>query len=105
MKVALLGGTRGMGRSVARLFAARGDAVCLLGRDQAELDKSAVDLRSRGAQDVSVELCDLEQPDAFDAVLGRAAAKLGGLDTVVLTAAMFATQDTLEEDRIQRTSQ
>ncbi len=98
MKVALLGGTKGMGRSLARLFAARGDAVCLLGRDQADLDKSAQDLRSRGKTDVSVLLCDLEKPFEFGAVLDAAQHALGGLDTVVVTAAMFATQDTLEND-------
>jgi len=98
MKVALLGGTRGMGRSLARLFAARGDSVCLLGRNQADLDKSAEDLRSRGAHDVSVRLCDLERPHEFRAVLDEATTALGGLDTVAITAAMFATQDTLEND-------
>ena len=66
MKVAVLGGTKGMGRSLARLFAARGDTVCLLGRDQADLDKSAEDLRSRGKADVSVLLCDLEKPYVMD---------------------------------------
>lgn len=98
MKVALLGGTKGMGRSLARLFAARGDTLCLLGRDQADLDKSAQDLRSRGKTDVSVLLCDLEKPYEFGAVLDAAQHALGGLDTVVVTAAMFATQDTLEND-------
>jgi decaprenylphospho-beta-D-erythro-pentofuranosid-2-ulose 2-reductase len=98
MKVAVLGGTKGMGRSLARLFAARGDAVCLLGRDQTDLDKSADDLRARGKADVSVLLCDLEKPYEFGAMLDAAHHVLGGLDTVVLTAAMFATQDVLEND-------
>ena len=101
MKVAILGGTKGMGRSMARLFAERGDAVCLLGRDQADLDKSAEDLRSRnqGAKaTVAVVLCDLEKPYEFGAVLDAADNLLGGLDTVVVTAAMFATQDVLEND-------
>lgn len=98
MKVAVLGGTKGMGRSLARLFAARGDAVCLLGRDQADLDKSAQDLRSRGNADVSVVLCDLEKPYEFGAVLDAAQHALRGLDAVVLTAAVFETQDVLEND-------
>ena len=41
MKAALLGATRGMGRAVVRLLVERGDAVCLLGRNPAELDRSA----------------------------------------------------------------
>ena len=98
MKVVVLGGTKGMGRSLARLFAARGDALCLLGRDRADLDKSAEDLRSRSKADVSVLPCDLEKPHEFGAILDAAHDVLGGLDTVVLTAAMFATQDALEND-------
>ena len=98
MKVAMLGGTKGMGRSLARLFAARGDAVCLLGRDQVNLDRSADDLRSRGKADVSVLLCDLEKPYEFGAVLDAAQHVLGGLDTVVLTAGILAAQEALEND-------
>ena len=98
MKVALLGGTRGMGRSLARLFAARGDAVCLLGRNQAEIDKSAKDLCARGNAEVSVVLCDLEKPYEFGAVLDAADKRLGGIDTVVVTAAMLVSQDTLENE-------
>ena len=101
MKVAILGGTKGMGRSMARLFAERGDAVCLLGRDQADLDRSAEDLRSRNGVEkthVAVVLCDLAKPYEFGAVLDAADHLLEGLDTVVVTAAMFATQDALEND-------
>ena len=50
MKVAVVGGTRGMGRALARLLAARGDAVVLLGRDAGELATSARDLTARGAR-------------------------------------------------------
>ena len=51
MKVALLGASKGMGRAVARVLAERGDALCLLGRDRAELDRCAADLRVRGVFD------------------------------------------------------
>ena len=50
VKVALLGATRGMGRALARRMAERGDALFLLGRDRAELERSAEDLELRGAQ-------------------------------------------------------
>ena len=42
--------------------------------------------------------CDSQRPDGFLAALDAAEAKLGGLDIVVVTAAMFATQDRLEAD-------
>jgi short-subunit dehydrogenase len=101
VKVALLGGTKGMGRALARLLAARGDALALLGRDKDELDRSARDIEvraSRPAGAVAVAACDLERPDTFGPALARAEQALEGLDAVVVTAGLFATQDALEDD-------
>jgi len=99
MKVAVLGATRGMGRALARRMAARGDAVFLLGRDQRDLEKSARDLEVRaGKGRVGVAVCDLERPETFGPALDAAEAGLGGLDTVVVTAGLFAPQERLEAD-------
>jgi short-subunit dehydrogenase len=100
MKAVVLGGTKGMGRAVARRLAERGDAVFLLGRDASDLERSAADLRERHPQRAAVgwAVCDLEHPEGFAAALDAAAAALGGFDTVVVTAGMFATQEALEAD-------
>ncbi len=100
MKVVVFGGTAGIGRSVAQQFAERGDVVCLLGRDPAALSKSAADLTARHPSQASASsaLCDLERPEMFAAALDAADVSLGGFDAVVVTAAMFATQDALEAD-------
>ena len=100
MKAALLGGTKGMGRSLARLMVERGDSVALLGRGSDELDRSARDLLARGAAGVKVPAvsCDLEKPEGFRAALDEAEHALEGLDVVVVTAAVFATQDAMESD-------
>jgi decaprenylphospho-beta-D-erythro-pentofuranosid-2-ulose 2-reductase len=99
VKVAVLGATRGMGRALARLMAERGDAVFLLGRDERDLDRSARDLEVRaGKGQVGVAVCDLEKPETFTPALAAAEAALEGLDTVVVTAGLFATQDRLEAD-------
>ncbi len=100
MRVAVLGATRGMGRALARLMAERGDRLFLLGRDPAELAKSARDLEARAGNDAQVGAapCDLESPDGFAAALDAAQSTLGGLDTVVVTAGLFATQGELEAD-------
>ena len=75
MKVAVLGATRGMGRALARRMAARGDAVFLLGRDEADLRKSARDLEVRAGQgQVGVAVCDLERPETFGPALDAAEA-------------------------------
>jgi decaprenylphospho-beta-D-erythro-pentofuranosid-2-ulose 2-reductase len=99
MKVAFLGATRGMGRSLSRLMAARGDDVFLLGRDVADLERSARDLEARvGRESVGAAPCDLEKPGGFAAALDAAEARLGGLDAVVVTAGNFARQEELEQD-------
>lgn len=98
MNAVVLGGTRGIGRALARLLAGRGDAVCLLGRDRDELARSAADLELRGARKVSTVPCDLARPEGFAAALDGAMHALGNLDLVIVTAGAFATQDALESD-------
>jgi len=99
MRVAFLGATKGMGRALARLLAERGDAVCLLGRSSADLERSAADLSVRGASGtVRSVVCDLEKPETFAPAIAAAREALGGLDTVVVTAGVFATQEELEAD-------
>ena len=99
-RVAILGATRGMGRSLARRFIERGDWVAVLGRDTDELARSAADLKARGVPGVRVTTapCDLEKPESFREVLESTEQALDGLDTVVVTAGVFATQERLESD-------
>lgn len=100
MKVALLGGVSGMGRALARKLVERGDQVFLLGIGEEELAASAADLAARSPRGPQTgwALCDLERPESFAAALDAADAALGNFDTVVVTAALFATQDALEAD-------
>ena len=100
MKAVLLGGTSGMGREVGRRLVERGDSVFLLGVDDADLARSAADLAARhpAGRPVGTAVCDLEHPEQFAPALDAADAALGGFDTVVVTAAMFAAQEALEAD-------
>lgn len=101
MNVVIVGASKGIGRAVARRMAERGDRVCLLGRDVADLERSAADLRIRGGASGApvVVRCDLADPDTFVPALDAAAAALGHVDAVVVTAADFGTQADLEADR------
>ena len=47
---------------------------------------------------IGTAVCDLEKPEGFGPALDAADAALGGFDTVVVTAALFATQDRLEAE-------
>jgi NAD(P)-dependent dehydrogenase (short-subunit alcohol dehydrogenase family) len=100
-KVVVLGGTKGMGRAIARRLAERGDALFLLGNEPDDLAASARDIEVRADRangSVGTAPCDLERPESFGAALEAADAALGGFDTVVVTAGLFATQDRLEAD-------
>lgn len=103
MRAVVLGGTKGMGRALARLLVERGDSVHLLGRDAEDLARSAADLEIRGGgRRVGTGRLDLADPAGFAAALDGAVAELGGLDLVVVTAAQFGTQEALEAD-LERT--
>jgi len=100
MNCIVLGATKGMGRAVSRALIARGDRLCLLGRNQEDLNRTAQDLHVRGELTSMPEalLCDLGDPDTFSTVLDAAVTALGDVDLVVVTAAVFATQDELDQD-------
>ena len=98
MRVAFLGATKGMGRALARVLAERGDRLFLLGRESADLERSAADLAARGEACAGTTACDLARPETFEPALEAAQEALGGLDAVVVTAGMFAAQEELEAD-------
>ena len=100
MKAVILGGTTGMGRAIAQRLAARGDSVFLMGIGEEDLAKSAADLKSRHpkGEDAGFAVCDLEKPETFASALDAADAALSKFDAVIVTAALFATQDALEAD-------
>ena len=103
MNVVVAGGTRGIGRALARELVAHGHRVALLGRDREQLARSAADLDARDASRRAVPTAELDllRPDTFGPALDAvdtAFREGGGIDTVVLTAAEFGTQDDLEAD-------
>ncbi len=98
MRIVFLGATKGIGRALARKMAERGDVLFLLGRDPADLERSVADLAVDGARPAGSAPCDLADPKGFAPALDAAAAALGGIDAVVVTAGIFATQERLEED-------
>ena len=98
-RTAVLGATRGLGRALARRLAERGDQLVVLGRDPDDLARTAEDLSQRsGGRPVGLAPCDLLDADSIAPALLRAETLMDGLDTVVVTAGVFATQEELEHD-------
>ncbi|HET7153083.1 MAG TPA: SDR family NAD(P)-dependent oxidoreductase, partial [Candidatus Kapabacteria bacterium] len=99
MNVVILSATQGMGLAVARRMAERGDTLYLLGRNEKELELVSKDIAARsGKPIIGYGLCDMENPAGFSEALNGAQATLGTIDTVVVTAAVFGTQEQFEQD-------
>jgi short-subunit dehydrogenase len=80
-------------------MAERGDELFLLGRDADQIARSARDLEILGASGtVGTAVCDVLRPETFRDALDRAEQSLGRIETVVVTAGLFATQGQLEQD-------
>ena len=100
MNVVMIGATRGMGRALARQLAARGDQIFLLGRDVDDLERSGADLVARAGRPIVAGLyrCDLAESHGFAAALAAAAAAMGKIDVVVVSAGLFAPAAAPEAD-------
>lgn len=89
--VLVTGASRGIGRAVARAFAAGGDRVAIHHRDSAELaERVRADLPGEGHVVVRADLTD---PDAVRAMVDEAAERLGGLDVLVNNAGVYGPRD------------
>jgi 3-oxoacyl-[acyl-carrier protein] reductase len=85
--VVVTGGTRGIGKGIARVFASRGARVLVTGRD-AEAAKAAVaDLSAAG--DVSYLLADVSVRADCARMAEVAADRLGGIDVLCANAGIF----------------
>lgn len=80
----VMGGTKGLGRSIADAIAAEGAVVAISGRDQATLDKAAAELKAAGAQAAYGIQADVASGEEMDKLADAAVAKMGGVDILVL---------------------
>lgn len=84
LRVLVVGATSAIGRETARLYAARGSALFLLGRDETRLRMTADDLRVRGAVQVTFGAADFRRLDAHPDLIKQALAALERLDVIIL---------------------
>ena len=80
----VLGATGGFGAEVARSLAARGARLAVHGRNRARLDALSAEIGAMAVEG------DLTAPGAPDQVVDAAAAALGGLDVIVMSAGAVA---------------
>jgi NAD(P)-dependent dehydrogenase (short-subunit alcohol dehydrogenase family) len=93
--VLITGGSRGLGLALAREFAREGARLALVARDEAMMNRAAIDLEKRGAEVFTVlaDLRDREQAEnAVKLTLGR----FGSIDVLINNAGII-TVGPLEE--------
>jgi 3-oxoacyl-[acyl-carrier protein] reductase len=80
----VMGGTKGLGRSIADALAEEGATVTISGRDQGRLDEAAAALRAKGAASAIGIVADVASGEAMDRLAEAAIAAMGGVDILVL---------------------
>lgn len=97
-KILVIGATSAIAQAAARLWAAQGNALYLLGRDAERVATIAADLSVRGAVSVGYEVLDLNDTSLHAAALTQAAQALGELDIVLIAHGTLGNQDECERD-------
>lgn len=97
-RVLILGATSAIAEETARIFASKGDRLCLVGRRVDRLEQMAADLRVRGAPQVETLAADLNEMERHGALIDAAAAALGGLDTALVAHGTLGDQARAQAD-------
>jgi 3-oxoacyl-[acyl-carrier protein] reductase len=86
--VVVTGGTRGIGKGIAAVFARNGARVLITGRDSGAAQACVAELSAAGAE-VSALLADVGQRADCERMAQVAAERLGGIDVLCANAGIF----------------
>jgi short-subunit dehydrogenase len=98
-RVVVLGAASAIAERAARLWAAEGARLGLVGRNADRLEVVASDLRARGAATAETLVADCASENAA-ASLDEVAERLGGVDVVLLAYGVLGDQSELERDPV-----
>jgi NAD(P)-dependent dehydrogenase (short-subunit alcohol dehydrogenase family) len=95
----VIGGTSGIGQSIARGFAEEGADVIATSRTESAVEETAQMPRERGATTAEVT-CDVTEMDTLDELVETAEETLGGVDVLVNSGGAIARQrvDTVTDE-------
>jgi 3-oxoacyl-[acyl-carrier protein] reductase len=92
LRVVITGGTKGIGRSAANIFADEGAHVAICARNADEVKESVSALTKKGVT-AHGEVVDVADQVALEKFIEASAKKLGGIDIVVANVSALAVQD------------
>ncbi|KFZ36497.1 3-oxoacyl-ACP reductase [Shewanella mangrovi] len=105
-KIAIVtGGSRGIGRATAKLFAAEGAVVAVVSRTQQSVDEVVAEINADGGKAIAIacDICDVKQTDA---AIKKVVETFGGIDILVNNAfdptAPFSSVIDLSVEQLQR---
>ena len=92
LRALVTGGSKGIGRHCAELFAAEGAHVSICARNGAEVNAAIESLAAKGVTAFG-QAVDVSDKAALEAWVGTSAAALGGIDMVVANVSALAVAD------------
>jgi len=95
-RILIIGATSAIAEHCARIWAARGDALHLVARNEQHVQVIASDLKVRGASEVTTYVTDLNNMDKHEELLDVADAALGGVDIVLIAHGTLSNQKSCE---------
>jgi 3-oxoacyl-[acyl-carrier protein] reductase len=95
LRAVVTGGTKGIGRAAADIFAQEGASVAICARNAAEVKTAVKDLASKGVQAYGADV-DVADKTALQKFIADSAQALGGIDILVANVSALAVQDDAE---------
>ena len=95
-RVLIIGATSAIVEHCARIWAAKGDALFLVARNEERVQTIADDLKVRGASEVTAYCTDLNEMDQHSQMLDAADEAMNGIDIVLIGHGTLSNQKTCE---------
>ena len=95
-RILIIGATSAIAEHCARIWAAMGDALHLVARNEQHVQVIASDLKVRGASEVTTYCTDLNDMDKHEELLDVADAVIGSIDVVLIAHGTLSNQKSCE---------
>ena len=95
-RILIVGATSAIAEHCARIWAANGDVMHLVARNEQRVQIIAADLKVRGASEVTTFCTDLNKTDKHEQLLDAAYDALGGVDILLIAHGTLSDQKSCE---------